>query len=72
MNDLTRALAIQRHYLVTEYAGAVAALDPPATETEKQYLRDLVRRHRAAVRAQATVAAAKREHGRPVWETRHA
>lgn len=72
MSSLARAVAIQRYYRVTDYAAALAALDPPATDEEKGYLRDMVRRQRAQAQAKATQAARARDRARPVWETRHA
>lgn len=52
---LGRAVAIQLRCTTAEFAGALAALDPPATEAEKNYLRDIVRRERAALRARASI-----------------
>lgn len=65
MDGVTRALEIQRRCRITEYAEALAALVPAATEAEKQYLRDMVRRDRAARHAKTAAESQQRS-------TRHA
>lgn len=72
MTDLRRAVAIQLRSRVTEYGPALAALDPPATDAERDYLRDMVRRHRAAERARATLQSLQRQQRDAAREVRHA
>lgn len=60
MSELVRVLEIQRRCRITEYADALAALVPAATEAEKQYLRDMVRRDRAARHAKTVAEAQQR------------